>query len=162
MHRVIAPMHWQTTRNGRFVQVACALVVLLAAVFAALQAGLPALAAVFGLLGVYQAAQGVWVRRDYESALAATFASRAEKRVELTVDGEGIREQAEDIQSFAPWRAVKSFHLADAGFVLKLGVDLWTIIPRQAFDDAGDRSVDGFRSLLVSKGVPQGRAEGMG
>lgn len=101
----------------------------------------------------------VTIALEFKKQFLAGMVALAEKKVRrrdvaLRVDAEGVHEEVEEVRSFAPWSAVKSYAKADGVLMLELAGELWALIPSVAFLGAGAPSESEFMEMLQSKGVP--------
>lgn len=101
----------------------------------------------------------VTVALEFKKHFLAGMVAHAEKKirrrdVQLKVDAEGIHEEVEEVRSFAPWSAVKSYIMAEGVLMIELGGGLWALIPQVAFLGSGAPSEDEFLAILRAKSIP--------
>ncbi len=110
---------------------------------------------VFLCIVIFQAMYTVAYYRQYSKTLASAIADLPTKQVCLLVDERGLHETVEDIESFAPWNAVKSYAILEENLFLELNAGLWSIIPLPALASLSGTAQTEFLELLHAKAIPQ-------
>lgn len=154
LYAVEQPTAYRQYRNRRFVTSAWALALVAAGLFSALHAKITAFAVLFAIAGVALVGRIALSRRQFEALTQSVTAAQPSRDVRLVVDDDGLKESSDGIESFAPWRVVRSFADVDQTLLLRLGAGMWAAIPQAAFAATGDGSLEAFRAMLVRRGIP--------
>jgi len=92
--------------------------------------------------------------RKYWAAVEQSLASRAETDVRLEVREDGLHETVEGIESFVPWKSVKSFTIHRDAVFIELTANLWAIVPRSSVRPA-PTAIDDLLRVLRDRGIKE-------
>jgi hypothetical protein len=127
-------------------------IVLVAASYAAVEAGLVIFLFGFVVVLVAHVAQSFPYSRLQRRAIEKAIKEFPTRHVRLVADERGLRETIDEIESFAPWTAVRTFTVFQDVLFIELKGRLWAMIPRYGLERSS-ASVEQLIALLRAKGV---------
>ena len=120
------------------------------AIYVSFVAGLIFMAAIFAGMYIAYFVQAVPYSKVVANNVDRSVPGTGMKKVRLRLDDDGLHETVENqVQSFAPWSAIRRFAVVDDHLLIELAGDLWANVPRKAVVQ-GDAAFDELVTMLRS------------
>ena len=124
-------------------------------VWVSFSADLIFVAMIFVAMYLIYFARAVPYSKVLKAALEQSVPARSPKRIRLRIDDEGLHETVEEqVESFAPWPAIRSFSVIDDHLLIELTGDLWANVPRASVEQSA-AAFDEIVGLLRSRGIAE-------
>ncbi|TFY96712.1 YcxB family protein [Ramlibacter humi] len=98
-------------------------------------------------------------KKHYEAAVSADVARIPARTVSLRIDDSGLHEVVSEVESFAPWSAVKSYALTSDTVLISLASGHWSLIPLSAFERQGEDAAASVVAVFDGRSIPRVSSE---
>jgi len=124
-------------------------------IYASFVAGFIFVAAIIAGMYIVYFVRAVPYSKVLESTVKRTELVSGAKRVRLRLDDNGLLETVEDqVQSFAPWSAIRRFAVVNDHLLIELAGNLWANVPRTTVVQ-GDAAFDQMVAILRSRQIAE-------